>query len=405
MDLSNLAEIIRRQRLLKGLTQEQLERKLKFPQKSLTRLENGQRLPTTFELTQLAEFFQIPIADLLENKIPEEDPLLILFRADPRLKKNAVVREEIDRHLTLCKEGIFLEKLLKKPAKQYIRFSSQEKPTNPIQAIKQGEQAAKEERKRLGLGNSPLQDLPELFSSQGIWCATAPFSQEISGLFVSHSSLGQVILANTTHAPTRQRFSYAHEYGHALFDADCSALVSNSENASTFIEKRANSFAAAFLMPEEGIAETLLSLNKGTPSRSFFSIFDAATEGVIEAEERETAKNQKLSPENVAFLARRFGVSYQAAAYRLHSLRYISNKELETLLEKENKGRDYLRLLDLEDPKESNSPQRELRAYLLSLTIDAYRQEKISRGRLIELSKLFNLRFQDLLNLIDSDGD
>ena len=83
----------------------------------------------------------------------------------------------------------------------------------------------------------------------------------------------------------------------------------------------------------------------------------------------------------------------------------ISSSELETLLAKENKGRDYLRLLDLEDPQENIPPQRELRAYISSLAIEAYRQEEISRGRLIELSRLLKLPFQDLLNLADSDED
>lgn len=404
MSINDLGLAIRRLRQLKGLTQHQLEQKLELPQKSVSRMENGVRLPTTLELTQLADFFQVVPADLLENKV-EEDPLLILFRADPGLEQNPVVREEIKRHLNLCKEGIFLEKLLERPAKQYVCFASREKPLNAIQAIRQGEQAAHEERKRLQLGDSPLQHLPHLLSSQGILCATASFSSEVSGLFVSDHSFGQVILVNANHSLARQRFSYAHEYGHALLDGDCSALVSTEENAASLREKRANSFAAAFLMPEEGFAQTLRLLNKGIPGRSCFSIFDANTGGVIEVEERLIAKHQKLSAEDIAFLAYRFGVSYEAASYRLQSLRYISSEELRILLAKESKGKAYLKLLSLENTLERASSQRELRAYLYPLMSQAYQQEKISRGRFIELAKLLDLSMEDLLKFVDSDGD
>ncbi|MEI6242088.1 MAG: XRE family transcriptional regulator [Chlamydiota bacterium] len=404
MDRKELAKKIQEERKKRGLTQEKIEKSLGLPQKAMTRIESGERAPSTLELTKLAELFNISIGDFLKNDSADEDPLITLHRMSPCLEKDPVIQEEISRCVHLCKEGISLERLLEQPSRQHVLFSPFDHPSTPLEAIKQGEQAAKEERRRLGMGNIPIHDIVELLTSQGVWCAATHLLPEMSGLFLYHSSIGMVILINADHGSARQRFSYAHEYAHALFDAKHQVLISDTLNSSDLLEKRANSFAAAFLMPEEGIAEILYSLNKGLTSRTSFSIFDVSTQGIIENEERKIAKNQKLSPQDVAFIAYRFGVSYPSAVYRLHTLQYLSHREREELLDKENQGRNYLRLLDHEDSEQIDkklSLQRELRTYISRLVIEAYRQEKISRGRVIELSKLLNLPPQKILELAD----
>ena len=404
MDKNELAKKIQQERKKRGLTQERIEKRLNFPQKAMTRIESGERSPSTYELAKLAELFHISIGDLINNDIVSEDPLIALHRMAPGLEKDPLIQEEVYKYVHICKEGVSLEKLLEQPTRQRILFSPFEHPQNPLEAIKQGEQASKEERRRLGMGNLPIHDIVKLLSSQGIWCASTNLPSEMSGLFLYHLSIGMVILINATHGSARQRFSFAHEYAHALFDADHKILISNTVNSSDLIEKRANSFAAAFLMPEEGIDEILYLLNKGFPSRSSFSIVDASTQEMTETEDRKLAKNQKLSPQDIAFIANRFGVSYQSAVYRLHSLQYLSHREREELLEKEIQGKNYLRLLDHEDPEKIDKKralQRELRIYISRLVIEAYRQGKLSRGRVIELSKLLNLPPQEIIELAD----
>jgi len=408
MDKKELGKKIQRERKKRGLTQEKVEKHLGLPQKAMTRIEAGERAPSTLELAKLAELFHMSIGDFLKQETGDDDPLIALHRVAPGLEQDPAIREEVNRCVLLCKEGISLERLLEQPSRQRVLFSPFEKPHTLSEAIRQGEQAAKEERRRLGMGGIPIRDIVELLTSQGIWCAAMHLPPEMSGLFLYRASVGMVILVNTIHGSARQRFSYAHEYAHALFDANHQVLISDTMNSSELLEKRANSFAAAFLMPEEGIAEILYFLNKGLASRTSFSIFDVSTQGMIETEERKLAKNQKLSPQDAAFIAYRFGVSYQATVYRLHSLRYLSQNEREELLEEESKGRDYLRLLDLEDIEHVDkipSRQRELRTYISRLVIEAYRQEKISRGRVIELSKLLNLPPQDLIELANIENE
>lgn len=406
MDEKELGKKIQKERKKRSISQEKVEKSLSLAEKAMTRIESGDRIPSTLELAKLAELFHMPIGDFFIEDSFNEDPLIALHRMAPGLEQDSYVSQEVDRCIYLCREGVSLERLLDQPLRQRIIFSSMKPPANALEAIRQGEQASKEERKRLGLSSYPLYDIVELLTSQGIWCAATHLPDKMSGLFLYKESVGMVILANASHGNARQRFSYAHEYAHALFDSDHQILISEAKNASELLEKRANAFAAAFLMPEDGIAEVMVFLNKGQPSRSSFSVYDVSTQGVIESEERQIAKNQKLSPQDIAFIANRFGSSYQAVVYRLQSLGYLSQREREELLEDENRGRDYLKLLGLEESVgDHGSLQKELRTYISHLVIEAYRQEKISRGRVFELSKLLNLPAQELIDLAATEND
>ena len=228
----------------------------------------------------------------------------------------------------------------------------------------------------------------------------------MSGLFLHHSLLGMAILVNANHVSARQRFSYAHEYAHALFDANRTITVSDSDNAGDLVEVRANAFASAFLMPEQGIANLLRLMGKGEGSRVDLAIYDASTESAIEVQYRQTATSQKISAQAIAWIAHHFGVSYQATVYRLQNLGYFKAIERDCLLKEEFKGREYLRILrlvqEVEIPTEPASQNRELKAQITYLAIEAFQRGEISRGRLLDLSKLLELSGKELLQLAES---
>ena len=266
----------------------------------------------------------------------------------------------------------------------------------------QGDRTAEQERRRLGIGHAPISDISELIASQGIWASGVPLPDEMSGLFLRHPSIGLAILVNSSHPRGRKRVSYAHEYAHALLDRDRSIAVSSTDNSSEMVETRANAFAAAFLMPASGVVDTLRSLDKGLPSRQEQTIFDVASGGHTDAELRPPARSQRITYKDIAMLAHHFGVSYQAAVYRLKSLRHISHPDSHELLEQEGFGREYLKALMFSDVGEPEHPRyrdRELRGEIAHLAIEAYRREEISRGRVLELSKTLCINGDTLLHL------
>ena len=117
-------------------------------------------------------------------------------------------------------------------------------------------------------------------------------------------------------------------------DRDLSVTVSVQSNASDLIEKRANAFAAAFLMPSAGVIDLLKALHKGQPSRSEELVYDVANSKPFEAQTRPAPGSQVITYQDIAILASHFGVSYQAATYRLLSLRAVTKPEGEDLLTK-----------------------------------------------------------------------
>jgi Zn-dependent peptidase ImmA (M78 family) len=255
------------------------------------------------------------------------------------------------------------------------------------EAVEQGEAVAQEERRRLNLGGRPIADMGELLGREEIWAASAQLPEELSGLFLSHEKIGMAILVNDAHVRGRRRFSYAHEYGHALMDRATHPLtVTSRKNSSELIERRANAFAAAFLMPPSGVREALEALDRGSRSRETFSVWDVATGLGEQFERRNAPGSQTIGYQDVAYLANEFMVSYDAAAYRMSELGYINRVELKQLLLFRTSGHQFIDLLRLQNP---DSPDPEDRPRLTSeiarLAVEAVRREAISGGRLLDI--------------------
>ena len=161
-------------------------------------------------------------------------------------------------------------------------------------------------------------------------------------------------------------------------------------------------------MPAGGVSALLKSLDKGTPSRQVAWVYDQAVEQAevpaIEAERRPATGSQKITYKDVAALARHFGVSYKAAAYRIRNLNWVSQQECDSLIEQEASGKDYLSLLDWTSELEAKDPRpdRELKSQVADLAIEAFRREEISRGRLLELSKSLGVSGARLLRLAEA---
>lgn len=408
MDSNELGRRLRAAREARGLSQQAAADAIGVPRTAITQMEAGNRSVSTLELTKLAGLYQRPVTHFLEEAVEaeEEDVLVALHRIAPGLEQDRSVRKQVDRCVGLCREGVVLKHLLGPDLRPGPPAYEGPTPRTTGEAVAQGQQVADEERRRMGIGSTPIPDLSELIGAQGIWASGTRLPDHMSGLFLRHPSVGLAILVNASHSRGRKRFSYAHEYAHALLDRDRSITISSTDNSGELVEKRANAFAAAFLMPEDGVREALRGLGKGLPSRQEQAVFDAASGGLIEGELRAPPHSQQITYKDVALVAHRFGVSYRAAIYRLKSLRYISGQETDELLAREEFGRDYLgaldMLVDVDDPEERKYWDRELRNEIAHLAIEAYRRGEISRGRLLELGITLGIRGTKLFDLAEA---
>lgn len=211
------------------------------------------------------------------------------------------------------------------------------------------------------------------------------------------------MVVNRTHHVLRRRFSLAHEYAHVLADRDRFGLVSRTSERDNLIEVRANAFGASFLMPEEGVRQTVSSLGKGAPSRVYTEVFDEVES--LDAEGRTAPGSQAVQLYDVVQLAHHFGVSRAAMLYRLRNLRLITQAELDRMKELDDGGRGKQIAAHLGLPEPDHTAVRDgFRHRILGLALEAYRREEISRGKLTELAAMLGISRDDVDSLIEDAG-
>jgi Zn-dependent peptidase ImmA (M78 family)/transcriptional regulator with XRE-family HTH domain len=410
---TTLGRRLREARDNRRLTQDQAAHAVGLSRTALVHIESGKRSLSTLELAELAKLYHRSVADFFAEDETgakrEEDPLLIIHRLPPELVSDSEVNRQVSRCVELCSIGADLEMTLGIEEPKSLPVYEMRAPARPAEATRQGERVAEAERRRLGLGYGPIADMADLISTQGVWAAgVRGLPNEMSGIFLRHSSFGLVILVNYDHPRCRKRFSYAHEYSHALLDRKTtSAIVSSKENSQEFIERRANAFAAAFLLPAEGIRWFLDLLEKGRPSRRYRVTSTSAGDEPVEAEERLAPGSQRITYQDVVALAHHFDVSYPVAVYRLSDLGFINAEEKTSLLERAVLGSRLLGAMDhFDDERQATrKPDRDLVGQVVRLAIEAYRREEVSQGWLRDLSDKLEMPAEELVELAEAAAE
>jgi Zn-dependent peptidase ImmA (M78 family)/transcriptional regulator with XRE-family HTH domain len=410
MDHVELGKRLRASREGVGLNQQDVADDLKVPRTAISLIESGQRQVSTMELTRMAALYRRSVAELLTPGVPdEEDYLLVLHRMAPELEGNPQVKADVETCLDLCRTGIELERALGLEARQAPPNYALATPRNAAEAVSQGVDVANKERLRLGFGTAPIRDLSARINEQGVWAVSVRLNTDMSGLFMRHPTIGRVVITNAQHPQSRRRFSLAHEYGHALMDFERRIQLTTMANAQDLVEQRANAFAAAFLLPADGVEHFLSTVGKGGASRLQQSFYDVASNGKFEVESRERPNSQTITAQDIAMLATSFGASYEAVTYRLNSLRYLDRAETQELRVKADLGRRYIELLgkiptdDNGGTLSASSQDPELRSQILHLAMEAFRREQISQGRLLEVGRKLGIDGRTLLDFANTE--
>lgn len=367
-------------------------------------MELGNRAVTSLELDQLARFYGRDLREFLADEFTENDALSALFRADEAVIQEPHVVEALRNCANLGREVTNLEQLLGIDREGVAAaVYPLPMPRSRWQAVQQGERVAAQERRRLGLGIAPVGSISKLLETQGVRTACVDLPDDVSGLTMADSAIGVFVVANGRHPVVRRRFSLAHAYAHALMDRERLGTVSRMSERNDLLEVRANSFAAALLLPYEGVRQFMMLIGKGGPSRQRADIFDES--GVVEASTRAAPKSQDAQLYDIAEFAEHFGVSWLAALYRLRNLKFLSDAEFDSLkqLEDAGHGRAVATLLQLPH-RDEEPPRDEYRHRFLSLALEAYRRSEISRSKLLELTNMIGLQHDDVTDLLASIG-
>jgi transcriptional regulator with XRE-family HTH domain len=368
------------------LTQEQVAGRIGLSRSAIAQIELGNRAVSSIELDRLAVLYGRDIRDFLSDECASEDSLSALLRANQDIATRRATAEGLRRCVAVGRELANLERSvgILDGFPCAVRYKVPE-PKSRYDAIKQGASLAQQERRRLNLGDSPIEDIAELLQRHGIRTGLVDLPHDVSGLMFVDPRIGPFVVVNRSEHTERCTFSFAHEYSHVLVDHIAQAIISRVGHRTDVSEVRANAFAANFLLPEAGVRQFLAELGKGGESRLFVETpTDEEQASAVEA--RGTAAAHDIQLHHVALLAYHFATSRAMALYRLRNLQILSERDLRILLEQERsgQGREAARLLDLPEPDHLTQRNR-FRHRFLSLALEAFNREQISRSKLEEL--------------------
>lgn len=229
------------------VTNEGLSQSTGIPLDRLQSLERQDSEPTGDEVLILADFFKCDFKFFISNeKLAPFEQTESLFRVHGA----ALTQDDrwaIQEFLFLCECQEFLQAKIHPDVASVFKFR---KVGNFYK--QHAREATIALRRHLGYG--PVQvpiDVYADFRRIGLHIFRRRLKQSnISGLFIRHPVAGPCVLVNYDEDVFRQRFSAAHEAGHALLD-DADFVVSIKWNKETLSEIRANVFASNLLMPPE----------------------------------------------------------------------------------------------------------------------------------------------------------
>ncbi len=229
---------IRFARELNGLTKKELAEKIGKTPSAVTQYETGKSglSPDTF--TALAHALSVPLSffSRLNPPLPAASPGECHFRANRR-----VPQVERLKAFSFAAQVFTIFSYL---SDKGIHFPEAVFPTYDGRQIheRQIEDFATAVRSSAGLGLGPIPNMAGLLESLGIRIILLPAGEVKLDGFATWFDGVPCVMIDSNSAASRMQFDYAHELAHLVFDRE-------STPDDPLVERRANRFASAFLMP------------------------------------------------------------------------------------------------------------------------------------------------------------
>ncbi|WP_119068771.1 helix-turn-helix domain-containing protein [Rubrobacter indicoceani] len=288
---------LRRARSEAGITQGDAGRAAGLDDTAIAKIERGKRGVGALEIKRLASLYGIPVDDLLEDPVAEGlVPLTVALRSVEEASPSRV--ERMKRQMQRLVSD---DRWLREGDDASVAWEPVDLHTISNEPdYRRGYRLADKFRARYELGDSPVPDLAMLADEIGVVVARMPLGDvgAPDGCSALDPETGfAYVLINSDKSRVRRRFTIAHELGHLVSGHlnPGEVVLDETLNEKNPQEQEANAFAAGLLMPESGVCGAVKRLQG------------------------------KLGEEDpvawIVWLADSFGVSEEAAAYRLVNLK------------------------------------------------------------------------------------
>lgn len=301
-DWAGLGSRVAQARRRGGLTGVELAERVGLAKDQISKIENGVRQLNVRELPHFAEALGTSVAHLLGQATQPHLAMAHRLCGDAPEGQELGTRQRAMRLLAL--EDVLAGRV-SPPASSALgaqictrvcrEFAT--RPRNKAEAERQGRHIAEMVRGEFRLGSLEIGDLPGLLERTfGLDVALSPLGTETDGLYV-HGEGVALVVASSSFSQGHVRFTLAHELGHHLCSDGRDVIAEDSADmfADDLLEKRVNAFASHFLMPADGVRETVQWAGQG-----------------------------QVSERVLVALMDRFGVSLRALLWQLQTLRLVS---------------------------------------------------------------------------------
>lgn len=246
-------------RQARGITQTSLADMINVSRAAISQYEKGQRFPSSDVLNKIANTLNFPMHFfLLSDGSRVSTP--IFFRSMSSATKTARLRATW-RYEWLLNIVRYLKEFVTLPNVNFPRFDHIPAEVASI-SDEVIEDIADRTRKHWGLGFGPISNVTWLLENNGAIVVRQKLGARTLDAFSNWNEddmpTPYFILGEEKISAVRSRFDAAHELGHIIlhYHVDENTL----RNSSTFklIEKQANHFASAFLLPEQTFSKEVL---------------------------------------------------------------------------------------------------------------------------------------------------
>lgn len=226
-------------RVRRRLTKAQLAKELDVTSRSLQNYETGASAPDLETLAKIAKLLNFP------------QQFFFLDEDMPEIKEHAVSFRKLSKMTEAMKGCSFAAGAIAFKVNEWIeeRFNLPQADLPDLSDL-EPEEAAATLRRMWGLGNAPIPNMIHLMESKGIRVfSLAEEAREVDAYCTWYEGKPFVFL-NTIKSAERSRFDAAHELGHLVRDL---YSMQHGQAHGPEMERQADAFAAAFLMPRESV--------------------------------------------------------------------------------------------------------------------------------------------------------
>lgn len=328
---------IKQARIAAGLSLRELSKRTDnyVTAQAISKYENNRSIPGTDVFSVLAKGLDVNVDYFFQPYTVNVQLSKPVYRKRPVMKMSTLnsiqdqVRDKLEKYIEV--EELF-------PDNDLNKFTIPDIKIRTIKKTKDTETFAQHLRDKWNLGTDPIMSMTHVLENNGVKVVMVETNESIDGLSCWANKHIPVIVVNKSFPTDRIRFSIAHELGH---------LLMNVKNAN-HMEKAANRFAGAFLVPDD-VAKSELG-----------------------------DKRKRLQSRELVLIREKYGMSVQAWIHRARELAIISDRYAASLFR-------YLRKINLYDKEMGNPLYPEIGRRFELLVYRAVEEKLISKNKGAEL--------------------